>query len=181
MALVTDIDNVLARLGRAGISGAANKITDPKLAPVVEDLRRGIAALEEVVRLLARHVRQGPEWGSGPKREFHARWSDVDANNRVSFIHGMPAAPDRFVVVLQSTELPAGTATTFGGIALVSSDREKVTFELDADAVTSESSFLVLAWLEAEVPLNPATTANELLRLQTVKPEGYVDTSNMNG
>lgn len=180
MAIVRDIDETLQRLGKAAI-GASARSSDPALAPVFEEIRRGMLAMEAAVRLLAQHARQGPEWGVGPTREIHVRWNAVNASRRFSARHKLPAAPDRFVVVLTSSELAAGTATTFGGITLVSSSSDEVVFEIDADAVTSKTSFLVLVWVQAGLPVGAATSSRDLVKLQTAKPAGYIDPSNMNG
>jgi hypothetical protein len=176
VARLSDQDAMLTLLKRVGKSGASNKVSDPAIAPVVEELRRSISSLEQVCRFLLTHIRQGPEWGGW--RQYHVRWNVVGANRQKKFAHGLGYVPDRMMVVLTSSETMGGAVTTWGGVALVSADENSVTFELDADAVTAKSSFLVQVWKEDLV--QSAQWSSDQAGLSN-KQAGYVDTSNMNG
>lgn len=182
MALLSQQDAMLRLIARVGKSGATAKDIDPKLAPVIDDLRRSLSALEQAIRLFGGHARQGPEWGAGPSREFHVRWDQVDAVTRQQrFAHGLGYVPDRFMVLLRSSTQTGGSVTTWGGLVLVSADKNYITFEIDGDARTNQVNHLVIVWREAMVPVGAEGLSRDELDTSIDKAAGYVDTSNMNG
>jgi len=160
---MVDVDNwedQLDQLDRKGKSGGLAKNAPSE--QVNDELSRRIHRLEDAVRLLIRHQRQGPDW----ENSFALTSDDADGNGHVIVEHELGYTPNSFVMILQANTI-VGTArpaaNSFGDLRFVESDATKITFQFDVHAqnMSSRRVFVVVPFRSSFVPRNPGEAGAE--------------------
>lgn len=146
MVSVADWDTAIRAAASHGFTGNIPLTGDTQF--LISELHRRVSVLSELVFLLIRHTRQGPDW----ERNFKVSYEDINADNQVTILHEFGYTPDHFVVVRQRNARGAATAiANQGGLRIVGSDDVTMTFHLDDAAITDNRVFFVCPYRQAFV------------------------------
>jgi len=166
MAGVRELDQLLGKLDKWGVSGNLPVQVDPEKA--VEELSFRVNELTDIVRTLIGHARQGPDFS----RSFKLDWADVDGTTKLITInHGLGFTPTRFVVVRERSLHPeATTIANMGQMRLTYSDDNIARFQYDNNAWGQVKVFFVCLYREGFIP--PAGVPQQFQQGEQAEEEG---------
>lgn len=150
MVSIPDWDTQLRSAQAHGFAGNIPSTGDTQF--LVTELHRRVSVLSNLVFLLVRHARQGPDW----EREFKLDSSEASTDpltlNQVTILHEFGYTPDHFVITRQRNNRDGATAfPNFGAIRIISSDDTTMTFQFDTSAITDNRIVFVVPYRKAFV------------------------------
>lgn len=173
------IDLLISRLQRVGQAGALPKnLSVPQL---IDELQRQLAALADGSRALLTALRAGPGFDKNSNlflidaRSGSSTFNILttgDATNEglgavaglAIYRHGLGFKLDRFTQVdfagTPTVGVASGQASRNGTLSRYAADEQRTVFQLDQDAVTNQSLFVVSCYSSRVVPsvtVNPGT------------------------